>query len=93
MKYRITAYSYRTESTETLAQPRSWAGAGKRLTKDGEFWRRMGWDDIALEVDDGTSGGWRPPFQDELPRRGELPRPVADELWGQAIPRNLRVEL
>ena len=85
-RYRITAYSYRTESTETLARPRSLNGAAKRLLKDAEFWLSVGWVDLFLEVDDGA--GWRQLYDDEVPRGSdEMGRDERAELLGQARSR------
>ena len=70
-----------------ITKPRSLEGAAKRLRKDGENWYRWGWDDIVLEVDDGTSGGWRPLFRDEIPQG--MDRELRDELRALAIPRLL----
>jgi len=86
MKYRITAYSHRTESTETLAKPRSLNGAARRLLKDATFWLGVGWDDIMLEVDDGA--GWRMLYRDEIPYgRDEMGRDERAELIGQSTTR------
>jgi len=85
-RYRITGYSYRSETTETLAKPRSLNGAARRLLKDGEFWARMGWQDIFLEIDDGR--GFRPLYRDEIPYgRDEMGRDERAELIGQSTTR------
>lgn len=86
MKLRITGYGDH-EGAATITKPRSLEGAAKRLRKDGENWYRWGWDDIALEVDDGTSAGWRLLFLDEIP--ATLSRELRNELRGQAIPRKV----
>ena len=85
-RYRITAFSPRTETDETLAKPRSLNGAARRLLKDGEFWSRMGWQDILLELDDGN--GWRMLYRDEIPYgRDEMGRDERAELIGQSVQR------